>query len=117
VFKHIVNGVQIAVLALVVFAVVALFTNDASGPPSVDYATGFPEAEVAAELFADNCSGCHGADGGGGIGPSLQGIEERLTEEQQTAVIADGRGGMPQFGSRLTETQIAFLVRYTRELL
>jgi mono/diheme cytochrome c family protein len=117
VFKHIVNGVQIAVLGLVIFAVVALFTNDASGPPSVDYATGFPEAQVAADLFADRCAGCHGADGGGNIGPSLQGIEDRLSVEDQTAVITDGRAGMPSFGGSLTQTQIEFLVRFTREVL
>ena len=116
-FKHIVNGVQFAVLALVVFAVVALFTNDASGPPAVDYATDFPEADVAADLFASNCAGCHGADGGGGIGPSLQGVADRLSVEDQTAVITDGRGGMPSFGGRLTDTQIDFLVRFTREVL
>ena len=38
-------------------------------------------------------------------------------DTDQTATITDGRGGMPQFGGRLTETQIAFLVRYTREVL
>jgi mono/diheme cytochrome c family protein len=117
VFKNIVNGVQFAVLALVLFAVVQLFVNDAEGAPSVDYATDFPDAQVAAELFADNCSGCHGADGGGVSGPSLQGIEDRLSVEEQTAVISGGRGGMPSFAGDLTETQIQFLVRFTREVL
>ena len=116
-FKNIVNGVQVAVLLLVGFAVVELFINDAEGAPSVDYATGFPEAQVAADLFADNCAGCHGADGSGVSGPSLQGIEDRLTVEDQTAVITNGRGGMPAWQGRLTDTQNQLLVRFTREVL
>jgi mono/diheme cytochrome c family protein len=117
VFKNIVNGVQVAVLLLVAFAVVELFINDAEGAPSVDYATGFPEAQVAAELFSDNCAGCHGADGGGGIGPSLQGIEDRLSVDDETAVITNGRGSMPPWQGTLTDTQIQLLVRFTREVL
>jgi mono/diheme cytochrome c family protein len=117
-FKNIVNGVQVAVLLLVAFAVVELFINDAEGAPSVDYATGFPDAQVAADLFATNCAGCHGADGSGVSGPSLQGIEDRLSVEEETAVITNGRGGgMPAWQGRLTDTQIQLLVRFTREVL
>lgn len=44
-------------------------------------------------LFATNCSGCHGADAGGGIGPALRGSGIGLLDAR--GVIRTGRGIMP----------------------
>ena len=50
-----------------VVAVVLLFANE---PGS---STGSTPASPGAALFAANCASCHGADGGGGVGPQLAG--------------------------------------------
>jgi mono/diheme cytochrome c family protein len=45
------------------------------------------------EVFVVNCSGCHGMDATGGIGPSLHG--SGLTAAEVGAIVASGRGVMP----------------------
>ncbi|MDZ7733785.1 MAG: c-type cytochrome [Acidimicrobiia bacterium] len=34
------------------------------------------------EVFSASCASCHGPDGGGGLGPDLEGVAERLTREE-----------------------------------
>jgi cytochrome c oxidase cbb3-type subunit III len=46
-------------------------------------------------LYDATCSKCHGLDGGGGDGPSLQGAPERLGDAAVGAII---RGGIPGTG-------------------
>jgi mono/diheme cytochrome c family protein len=76
-----------------------------------------PTADVAAgeSVFSSNCSSCHGDDGGGGIGPDLQEVADRLTVEQQADVVVNGRGTMPAWGGELSPDEIAQVIRYTRE--
>jgi mono/diheme cytochrome c family protein len=58
-----------------------------------------PAASVAGdaihgrEVFVVNCSGCHGMDATGGIGPSLHGLG--LTVAAVEEIVASGRGVMP----------------------
>jgi mono/diheme cytochrome c family protein len=93
-------------------------------------------------LFATNCSSCHGAAGEGGVGPSFQNgaviatwpdFKDHIrwvhlgsanwpdpTYGAQKKPI--GSGGMPAFGAnqagaKLTDLQIALIVRYERETL
>jgi cytochrome c oxidase cbb3-type subunit III len=47
------------------------------------------------QLFAGNCAGCHGFDGGGQLGPDLHGIAQRKGDAGVFAVIRNGQGGMP----------------------
>ena len=54
------------------------------------------------QVFVVNCSGCHGMDAQGGIGPALEG--SGLTASVVQAVVAGGRGVMP---SGLVEGQDA----------
>ena len=53
--------------------------------------------DVAAggKLYEATCSKCHGLDGGGGDGPSLQGATERLGDAEVGSII---RGGIPGTG-------------------
>jgi cytochrome c551 len=44
-------------------------------------------------VFAVNCSGCHGTDASGGVGPALVGTG--LTAAEVVAIVAEGRGVMP----------------------
>jgi mono/diheme cytochrome c family protein len=56
---------------------------------------------------------CHGEDlkGHPPTFPSLVGVGERLTSEQITAQIRNGKGAMPAF-AKLTDDQVAALLRY-----
>lgn len=69
------------------------------------------------EVFNTNCASCHGTKGQGGLGPALQGVDQRLTVEQQTQVVQKGRKGsqMQAWEGKLTPEQITAVVRYTRE--
>lgn len=91
-----------------------LLASGAEGPRPL--ATNGTAAE-AKRLFAIKCSGCHGANGGGGMGPSLssaealgpEGIAERIKEGSPTR-------GMPAFGHSLKAQELEALVRYVEAL-
>ncbi len=104
-----------------------------------------PPAEEATGPFAGGeaiynaqCATCHGATGGGGVGPALNGgaVVETFPEFQThvewvavgssewptdtygaTNVPVTRSGGMPAFGETLTPEEIALVVRYEREVL
>ena len=69
------------------------------------------------EVFRSRCAQCHGLDGRGGVGLSLELIEDRLTHDEQRAVVVDGRRRMPSFKNSLSDDDITAVVRYTREVL
>jgi len=77
-------------------------------------------AIAAAEIFAQRCAVCHGADGAGsGIGPDLTDPDYIYGKSQDEVVksIRDGRpNGMPGFGNQLPEAEISALAEYVREL-
>lgn len=55
-------------------------------------------AEVAADgetIFAQSCFGCHTVTDEYKIGPGMQGITERYTEEELQKVLLNGIGTMP----------------------
>jgi mono/diheme cytochrome c family protein len=71
-----------------------------------------------AAAFAQRCATCHGATGGGAIGPQLSGgavVRKYPNIDDQIAVVEHGRGGMPGFqGKGLSDSQIRKIVEYTR---
>ena len=67
-------------------------------------------------LYEANSATCHGKTGGGGFGPSLKGIQDRFSEEEETSIIKNGQGSMPGFGGDLSSEEIAAIVAYTRTL-
>jgi mono/diheme cytochrome c family protein len=110
--KRLVNVVEVLALTGAVVAAVMLFANEGgssySGP-----------ATPGAQLFAANCARCHGADGGGGIGPALAaGVAKRRfpNVDDQIAFVTEGSGSMPAFGGDLSRAQIRQVVEYTRTL-
>lgn len=52
-------------------------------------------ADPGTSVYAANCASCHGAAGGGGIGPSLR--MAGLTRETVAAIVRNGKGNMPAF--------------------
>lgn len=74
------------------------------------------EDETAAEVYASTCASCHGSDLAGGTGPSLDGSSDSVEDPDSLLFrrIADGRGAMPAFSSRLSDDQINDLVGFIR---
>ena len=104
------------VAAAVIVFVVLLFTNDPTPPPAAK-----AEAVAAAGgvdggvIFGQKCSGCHGGDGSGGIGPRLAGgrvVADFPDAQQQIAFVTNGRGGMPAFANKLSADQIKQIADY-----
>ena len=75
---------------------------------------------TGARIFvAYNCVDCHGADGSGAMGPSLQDGRWRFGGSASAVFesIYQGRPeGMPAWGGRISEEQIWMLVAYVRSL-
>ena len=90
---------------------------------------------LGGQVFAANCSSCHGANGEGGVGPKLSGGEVIKTWPKVADHVAWVHTGgtpfvgktygatnhpvpannvMPAFGGTLTDTQIAQVVCYER---
>ena len=55
-----------------------------------------PDPVRGRRAFQRYCGVCHGTQGEGGLGPSLQGISTRLTSEEITHQIVEPRGSMPR---------------------
>jgi cytochrome c oxidase cbb3-type subunit III len=76
-------------------------------------------ADIAAgkDLYEATCSRCHGLDGGGSDGPSLQGVPDRLGDQAMGDVI---RGGIPGTGmngfSSLNAEETGQVIGYIRTL-
>ena len=84
-------------------------------PPQEVVDRGQPAA--GGKVFADNCAACHGEDGGGGTGPALAGRPEYANPEVVVEQVRNGGGGMPSFGERLSEQELADVSAYVvREL-
>lgn len=76
-----------------------------------------------ASTYKANCVSCHGPDGRGSVvGKSLHAADFHSAQVQQQSdaqladVVAQGRGNMPAFGTRLSKDQIDALVKYIRTL-
>lgn len=119
--KLVANIVEGVVAVAVVVFVVLLFTNDPTPPPAAH-----PDVVAAAggvdgaAIFGQRCAGCHGGDGSGGIGPRLAAgrvVADFPDPQDQIALVTTGRGGMPAFGERLSDDEIAAVVDYTRTVL
>jgi quinohemoprotein ethanol dehydrogenase len=85
-----------------------------SPPP----ATGGKGASSAAgqQIFADNCSVCHGADGhGGNGGPDLTSIPSAKDMQRVIDQVTNGGAGMPAFEGQLTPEQIRDVAAYVVE--
>ena len=81
-------------------------------------------ADDAAGTYKAKCSACHGADGKGetAIGKKM-GMKDlaspevqKMSDDELTAVIADGKDKMPSYNKSLKPEQIKELVDYIRSL-
>lgn len=90
---------------------------------SVEQAAVEVSEEVFAALMAEgrtqfsrNCMACHGAEGQGGAGPSLAGMQALSDSTFVISTIIVGRThhGMPAFGPMLDDNQIASIATFVR---
>ena len=92
---------------------------ETAAPVTTEKAVSDTTAIDAAALFANNCAGCHGADGKGGFGSDLSSASYKYGKsaaEIKTS-IAQGRGGkMPGFDEKLSAAEIDALVDYSLNL-
>ncbi|MFN8222120.1 MAG: cytochrome c [Gaiellales bacterium] len=90
-------------------AVATETTDGASGGE-----TAAEDVEAGKDVFASaGCASCHTlADAGatGAVGPNLD--ELKPTAEMVSAIVPGGRGAMPGFGDKLSETDIANVAAY-----
>lgn len=91
----------------------------AAGAQGGGESAGDPAAGEALFVGAFGCAGCHGQDGGGGIGPNLTDAEWIYGGDAASIseTLHNGRpGGMPAFGAQASEEDIANLVAYVQSL-
>ncbi|GFO81431.1 MAG: hypothetical protein A49_10580 [Methyloceanibacter sp.] len=102
--------------------VTAIIPGDVKVKPGVEspVAKDAGAAERGMNYFANfNCSGCHAANGGGGMGPALSNRKFIYGDEpaQIYLSIAQGRpAGMPAWGTVLPKPVIWDLVAYIRSI-
>jgi mono/diheme cytochrome c family protein len=81
-------------------------------------------AQDAAGLYKTKCSACHGADGKGdtamgkkmGLRDFASPEVQKMSDDELTAAIADGKNKMPSYKKSLKPEQVKELVGYIRSL-
>jgi streptogramin lyase/mono/diheme cytochrome c family protein len=77
-------------------------------------------AQRGETIYFYTCWMCHnqlsssGGDTSGVVGPLLEGVSKRLTDQALAAKIKDGGPGMPSFKTDLTDADVADLVAYLK---
>ncbi|CAB3395669.1 c-type cytochrome [Kyrpidia spormannii] len=66
----------------------------------------------ATALYQQNCQACHGANLEGGVGPALDKVGAKLSEDQIQKQIENGGGTMPGFKSSMKEDDIKALATW-----
>jgi cytochrome c oxidase cbb3-type subunit III len=68
------------------------------------------------ERYEATCSKCHGLDGGGSDGPSLQGVAQRIGDEAVGNIIRGGIPGTGMNGFGMSADEAGQVVGYLRSL-
>lgn len=94
--------------------------SKASAEASAASSKTYTKAELMAkgkDVYTASCAACHNAEGtGGGPFPALKGSKVATTGSiaDHIAIIANGKGIMPPFGSQLSALDIAAVTTYER---
>ena len=99
----------------------ALAVFAAASPAFAQFGGPFPEQE-GKDVYGAICQGCHMPDGKGSQGagsallgyPPLAGNAKLGAKAYPALVVARGQKAMPEFGSTLSDAQIANVVNYIR---
>ncbi len=86
-------------------------------PPEMSNGPRFIQTD-GATLYRATCQGCHMPHGegakGAGIYPALADNPQVATTAYVASVVLQGRNGMPGFGDRMSDDQVAAVVNYVR---
>ena len=122
-------------LAFVAFTLIVTACTETAPPTNTSRAAATPAAaapspsadEFAAAKanYAKNCEGCHGPEGTGGLVkvdnkqikvPSLKSDHaKKHNDEKLTKMITNGEEDMPAFKDKMSQQEIAELLRYVRK--
>ncbi|MFC8685565.1 c-type cytochrome [Brevibacillus porteri] len=69
----------------------------------------------AMKLYKNNCMSCHGNDLSGRVGPGLQLVGSKMTEEKLVEIITVGANGMPGYENVLSAEEIGQLAKWLSE--
>ena len=72
---------------------------------------------IGKSVYLMRCVGCHGVDGSGIVGPDIRPgkvLEKYASAEAMEDLVRDGLGEMPEFGTKLSDNEIAAVVAYVR---
>lgn len=93
-------------------------SNDSNNTTESSENSAGGQAANGAQVFADNCSVCHGADGAGGNGgPDLTTIPAARDMAAVQRQVENGGGGMPAFRDTLSAAEIRAVSTYVTTLV
>jgi mono/diheme cytochrome c family protein len=80
-------------------------------------------ADDAAATFKTKCAMCHGADGKGSAVGQKMGVHDftsadvqKMSDAELTDTVSKGKGKMPSYAGKLSDSDIKGLVAYVRQL-
>ncbi len=92
--------------------------NDRNNTTESSESSAGGQAADGAQVFADNCSVCHGADArGGNGGPDLTTIPSARDMAAVQRQVENGGGGMPAFRDNLSAAEIRAVSTYVTSLV
>ncbi|TML57806.1 MAG: cytochrome c [Actinobacteria bacterium] len=95
--KRVVNALELVALLAAATFVVLLFAYRPTAKPAAPAAAAANPLVVGEQVFAANCSTCHGAHGEGAVGPRLSGgavVRRYPNPADQIAVVEYTRTGL-----------------------
>lgn len=109
---------MLVLLLLAALAVLAVVAVGCGGDEETTTTTAAESTETTtgggvdgAEVFATNCSGCHGSEGKGATGPDLTPLTD-ADVDKVTNQVTNGGTVMPALGDKLTTEQIDAVAIY-----
>jgi mono/diheme cytochrome c family protein len=102
-------------------------TSTQTTPPPSPAPAGTTDGDLGARVYAQRCALCHGPEGKGdgaaaaGLNPKPRNHTDGAymnsrTNDQLLAVIRNGKGAMPAWGSVLSEEEIQAVLKHVRTL-
>jgi cytochrome c6 len=116
------NGSQLARFSImrlfICSTIAALLTISISGPPNKE------DSGKEAEVFQEQCIGCHGPDGRAqtemgkkmGAADLTSAAVQQQSDSSLLKTVKDGKEKMPAFESKLSGDEIHAVIAYIREL-
>lgn len=87
----------------------------ASTSPAATQSAGGTTKVDAQTVFKANCVSCHGVNLEGSVGPNLQKVGSRLSKDQVSATVTNGKGAMPSFKDKLSDDEVSSLATWLSE--